>query len=84
MAETHQVSIRNMKFEPADVQIAKGDTVEWQNKDAMSHTVTADNDAFNSGQIMKDKSFSRVFDQAGTFGYFCEIHPEMTGTVRVS
>jgi hypothetical protein len=50
----------------------------------MNHTVTADNGEFDSGVLGKDKSFSHLFDTAGTVEYHCEIHPNMTGIVVVA
>jgi plastocyanin len=85
MAKTYTVDIRNMKFNPASVTISKGDTVTWANVMDMAHTVTPDADGFpGSGPIGKNKTFSHLFDAAGTIAYHCEIHPEMTGTVIVN
>jgi plastocyanin len=84
MAQTHNIEITAMAF-PDDVPIAKGDTVVWTNRMNAKHTVTADDGAFDSGQLAKDQSFSRVFDTAGTIPYHCNNHPtQMTGTVTVT
>ena len=85
MVKTCKVEIKDMKFDPANVTVAKGDTVEWTNKMGMAHTVAPDNDEFpGSGAIGQDETFSHVFDAAGTVDYHCEIHPFMTGTVVVT
>jgi plastocyanin len=84
MAQTHKVDINQMKFIPASVKIAKGDTVEWTNQMTMDHTATADNGEFNSGHIKPGKTFSHVFDTSGPVPYHCEIHPFMKGTVDVT
>jgi plastocyanin len=82
MPQTHSIEITAMRF-PADTPVAKGDTVVWTNKMGMPHTVTADNGAFDSGRLTRDKSFYHVFDAAGQVAYHCDIHPSMTGTVTV-
>jgi hypothetical protein len=80
---THTIEITAMSF-PANTPVEKGDTVVWTNRMNMNHTVTADNGAFDSGVLGKDKSFSHVFDTVGAVAYHCKIHPNMTGTVAVT
>jgi plastocyanin len=85
MAQTHQIEIKNMKFDPANVKIAKGDSVVWTNGMPMDHTVTPDKGEFpSSGHIKSGKTFSHVFSASGTVAYHCEIHPFMKGTVIVN
>ena len=85
MAETKTVEIKGMKFQPSPITLARGDTVQWTNRDAMAHTVTADNGEFDSGKTLgKGESFSHTFPDAGTFWYHCEIHPSMRGQVVVT
>ena len=67
--------------EPVTVQL--GGKVIWQNEDTAPHTATADDGSFNTGTIEQGKIKSETFKQAGTFTYFCEIHPTMHGTVEV-
>jgi plastocyanin len=50
----------------------------------MQHTVTADDGSFDSGPIAQGETFSQVFNAAGSVGYHCEIHPQMTGTIIVT
>jgi plastocyanin len=61
-----------------------GDSVKWTNEDSITHTVTADDGAFDSGNLAAGKAFSFTFDQAGTFAYHGKIHQRMTGTVTVT
>jgi plastocyanin len=77
------VSIVNFAFEPASVEVPVGGTVTWTNNGGAPHTVTADDGAFDSGELAPGASFSQTFDAAGTFAYHCNIHPQMTGTVNV-
>ena len=77
------VSIVNMSFTPASITVTPGTTVTWNNIDNMTHTVTADDNSFDSGNIGAGSSFAKTFPVAGTFTYHCTIHPSMIGTVVV-
>jgi plastocyanin len=78
------VDIRDFEFLPPAVELAVGDTVTWTNQGQAPHTATAeDRGALQSGTIEPGSSFSQTFDQAGEFNYFCEFHPNMTGTIVV-
>jgi plastocyanin len=80
------VSIARSRFEPKEVTVAAGGTVTFTNTDPFAHTVTANPDvdpAFGSGLLDQDDSFDVTFEAAGTFAYFCEIHPTMRATVVV-
>ena len=63
-----------------------GATVTWSNVDTVPHTVTADDNSFDSNTLNTGQTFSHTFNNAGTFTYFCKIHgkPSMSGTVRVT
>lgn len=76
------VFISNFAFDPAAISIQKGDTVTWQNKDSVAHTVIIDNEA-GSAPLLKDQTFTHTFATAGHFIYHCGIHPSMKGTVDV-
>ena len=78
------VDIRDFAYSPNPVEIAVGDSVTWTNQDEVPHTATGENrDVLQSGTISPGSSFSQVFSEAGEFGYFCEFHPNMTGTIVV-
>lgn len=78
------VDIRDFAFSPNPVEIAVGDTVTWTNQDEVPHTATAeDRGVLQSGTISPGSSFSQTFETAGEFPYFCEFHPNMTGTIVV-
>lgn len=70
-------------FSPATLTIPAGTTVRWTNNTGAPHTVTAQG-VFDSGVIPAGGTFSRLFNQAGTFAYLCSIHPNMTGTITVT
>ena len=76
------VVMKNMKFDPATVEVKSGDTVEWTNDDITPHTATAI-PHFDSGSIASDQSWRHTFTEAGDFPYTCTFHPDMKGTVIV-
>ena len=82
--EIHQVSITDDKdFLPEDLTINVGDTVTWTNNDDSPHTVTADDDEFNSGNLAEGATWSYTFTETGTYDYRCNYHGSMTGSVSV-
>ena len=76
--------IADFAFSPDPIEINAGDTVTWTNEDDFAHTVTADDDSFDSDNIDGGGTFEQTFDEAGEFAYHCAIHNQMTGTVVVS
>jgi plastocyanin len=82
-AKSEKVQIVEFSYEPDPVVVQVGGKVIWQNEDAAPHTATADDGSFDTGTIEKGKIGSATFKEAGTFTYFCEIHPTMHGTVEV-
>ncbi len=71
-------------FNPATVNVTGGTTVTWVNEDSMPHTVTSRDGLFDSPTLNRGQRFSYKFDKPGTYGYFCKIHPAMTGQVMVT
>jgi plastocyanin len=82
-ASSAEVKIDNFSFGPAAVTVAVGTTVTWTNRDDIPHTVVSDDKVFKSKVLDTDEKFSYTFTKPGTFGYFCSIHPKMTGKVVV-
>ena len=80
----------NACFSPASLTINVGDTVEWTNTDTAAHTVTSGSPAngpsgvFDSSLIMGGASFENTFDEAGSYDYFCMVHPWMVGNIQVN
>lgn len=66
--------------------VTPGTTVTWTNNDTMPHSVTADDNSFDSGTLLAGQTFSHTFDAVGTFSYYCTIHgrPSMSGAVQVT
>jgi|SRR5579872_1679497 len=81
---TDQVSIDNFTFSPQVVTVAAGTTVTWKNKDDIPHLVVLTDQRARSPALDTEQSYSYKFDKPGTYGYFCGMHPKMTGTVIVT
>ena len=77
-------SIIDFGFQPASITVKAGSTVTWKNTGSVTHTVTAGDGSFDSGQVAAGSSFQHTFTTAGTFAYHCTIHSSMTGTVVVT
>jgi plastocyanin len=70
-------------FRPSSVTVAAGDTVTWTNG-GDDHTVTADDNSFDSGNMVGGDTYRRTFDTAGSYSYVCAYHDDMRGTVVVT
>ncbi len=79
--DSFQVLISDFEFKPAVLSVFPGATIEWANKDAVPHTATGS--GFDSALISPGGKWSRKFDQAGVFEYYCSIHPSMRGRIIV-
>jgi len=77
-------------FIPSMVTIDIGGEVIWENNDTAAHTITSGTPSgevgavFDSSLIAPGSTFSYEFEDAGTFDYFCMVHPWMAGVVMVS
>jgi plastocyanin len=78
-----EVKIDNFSFGPGALTVAVGTTVTWTNHDDIPHTVVSTDGVFKSKVLDTDEKYSYTFTKAGTFPYFCSIHPKMTGKVVV-
>ena len=72
---SEKVQIVEFTYQPDPVMVQAGGKVIWQNEDAAPHTATADDGSFDTGTIEQGKIGSETFKEAGTYPYFCEIHP---------
>ena len=83
--QTEEVKIDNFSFLPTTLTVAAGTTVTWINRDDIPHTVVSSDDprVFKSKALDTDDKFSFTFTKAGTYSYFCSVHPKMTGKVVV-
>src|SRR5215210_4980586 len=82
------VSIQDFFFDPDQMTVAPGTTVTWVNEGQAPHTVTStDGKDLDSGTLKPGDSYTFTFkdsDAGETYAYHCEIHPQMTATVKVS
>ena len=77
------VKIDNFVFGPQTLTVSVGTTVTWTNSDDIPHTSVSTEGVFKSKVLDTDEQFSYTFTKAGTYPYYCTIHPKMTGKVVV-
>jgi plastocyanin len=77
------VKIDNFSFGPRTLTVSVGTTVVWTNGDDIPHTVVSTDGVFKSKVRDTDEKFSYTFTKAGTYPYFCSVHPKMTGKIVV-
>jgi len=82
-AANADVKIDNFSFGPQTITVPVGTTVTWTNRDDIPHTSVSTDDVFKSKVMDTDEKFSYTFTKAGTYPYYCAIHPKMTGKVVV-
>jgi plastocyanin len=70
-------------FGPQKITVPVGTTVTWRNKDDIPHTAVSTDGVFKSKVMDTDDQFSFKFTKAGTYSYFCSVHPKMMGQVVV-
>jgi amicyanin len=81
--EANAVTIDNFTFGPPELTVPVGTTVMWVNHDDIPHSVVDKNKAFRSKALDTDDAYSFTFASAGTFDYFCGLHPHMVGKIIV-
>ena len=81
-----KVVIKNYAFTPASLTISVGQTVTWTNEDTAPHTVTVSSgpQTFSSPELSTGDTYSFTFTKAGTYSYYCAVHPTMTASVTVT
>ena len=80
---TVQATISSFVFRPDPIVVEAGQSIRWTNLDPAVHTVTADDLSFTSPILSQGETFTLTLMQPGTYGYFCEPHPQMAGTIVV-
>ena len=78
-----EVKIDNFVFGPDTLTVPVGATVTWTNKGDIPHTVVSTEGVFKSKVRDTDEKFSYIFTKAGTYPYYCSVHPKMTGKILV-
>ena len=80
------VTYKNFAVSPASVEVTRGQAVQWKNEDSQQHTVSGGRPGAKGPfdkKVDAGATTPVVFDTAGTFDFFCEFHPSMTGKVVV-
>jgi plastocyanin len=84
VSEDGKVLIANFRYDPETITVEPGQPVTFVNSDVAPHTATADDEkSFDTGRLEIEDEGELTFDEPGTYGYFCDFHPFMRGTVEV-
>ena len=81
--QTHLIKMERVAFAPAEITVAVGDTLEWDNSDIVAHTATSKEAGFDVN-VPPSRKGSTVVKAAGTFSYICRYHPNMKGQIVVA
>jgi plastocyanin len=79
-----RVTIDNFTFKPDVITVRVGTKIEWENDDDIPHTIVETQGKFHSPALDTEDKFDFTFTTAGTFDYFCGLHPYMKGKVVVT
>lgn len=71
-------------YSPNPIEVNVGQTITWVNYDFVIHTATSADRIFDSNILQRGQTFSYTFDTLGEYSYYCDLHPNMVGTVRVT
>jgi plastocyanin len=73
-----------MGFHPRELEVRRGDTVVWINRDVVPHTATSSREgAWSTGPLVEERSGRYIPRRRGADDYFCELHPAMRGKLIV-
>jgi plastocyanin len=78
-----EVRVDNFTFGPDTLTVPVNSTVTWVNKDDLPHVIASADGVFKSKALDTDDKYSYTFTKAGTYAYFCSIHPKMVGKIVV-
>ena len=82
-AKATEVRVDNFTFAPDTITVPVNGTVTWVNKDDIPHVIASNDGVFKSKALDTDQKFSYTFTKAGTYPYYCSIHPKMVGKIVV-
>lgn len=84
-AASYRVAMQGYAFAPSSLTVRVGDTVTWTNGDTAPHDVktTSGPVAIHSPMLSKGQSWTYTFTAAGSYGYYCTVHPDMTARITV-
>jgi plastocyanin len=78
-----EVTVDNFTFAPQTLTVPVNGTVTWVNKDDVPHVIASDDGVFKSKALDTDDKYSYTFSKAGTYAYYCSVHPKMVGKIVV-
>jgi len=78
-----EVKVDNFTFGPNTLTVPVNSTVTWVNKDDIPHVIASNDGLFKSKALDTDQKYSYTFSKAGTYPYYCSIHPKMVGRIVV-
>ena len=78
-----EVRVDNFTFAPDSLTVPVNSTVTWINKDDIPHVIASNDSVFKSKALDTDQKYSYTFTKAGTYAYYCSIHPKMVGKIVV-
>jgi plastocyanin len=78
-----EIRVDNFTFAPDTLTVPVNSTVTWVNKDDIPHVIASSNGMFKSKALDTDQKYSYTFTKAGTYPYYCSIHPKMIGEIVV-
>ena len=82
-AQAMEVRVDNFTFTPETLTVSVNSAVTWLNKDDIPHVIASNDGLFKSKALDTDQQYSFTFTKAGTYPYFCAIHPKMVGKIVV-
>ena len=84
-AGTVAAAMSEFTFVPATVQAKVGDVIAWTNGDSAAHTATLKDDtACTTARLSNGETGGLTFSAAGSYPFFCKIHPDMKGTIEIT
>jgi len=78
-----EVQVHNFTFSPETLTVSVNSAVTWVNKDDIPHVIASNDALFMSKALDTDQKFSYTFTKAGTYPYYCTVHPKMVGKIIV-
>jgi len=83
-SKQNTIEIKDFAFNPQTLTVKAGEKITWINRDEEPHTIVSVERQFKkSSALDTDQEFTITTSTAGTYTYFCSVHPQMTGTIVV-
>ncbi|MGH6823455.1 MAG: cupredoxin domain-containing protein [Methylocella sp.] len=79
-----EVDIDNFAFTPKELTVKAGTAIVFRNRDDIPHLVVGAKGEFHSKALDTDDTFEFAFAKAGTYSYYCGLHPQMQGRIVVT